>query len=87
MAGREQLEHAVLYLDGKVATLTTVLSGLIDALGVRTDPDYDFDKFAAELMKKLPQGYTKRDAAFNDGKRDALRGLSQIMRERQRRRD
>ena len=81
----ERLRCDLLYLDGKVAVLTIMLGALIDALAVRVSPDYDFDKFAAELMDKIPKGYTEHRAAFNDGRREGLRELSRIMSERSKR--
>ena len=78
-APNERLVCELLYLNGKVTVLTIMLGALIDALAVRVGPDYDFDKFAAELMDKIPKGYTERRAAFNDGKRDGLKELSRVM--------
>ena len=83
---QKAVECNLLYLHGQVAILTKMVGALIDALGLKIGPDHDFDEFAAELMKKIPKGYTPELAAFADGQRESLRELARLMSERAKRR-
>ncbi len=76
---KEKLARELVYLDAKIGILTTVLATLLASLSVRTDDGRDFSEFLAELIKKLPKGYTEHMAGVHDGKRDALTDLSRLI--------
>ena len=73
----QELARELVYLDAKIGVLTTMLASLLAALSVRTNDGENFSEFLAELVEKLPKGYTERIAVVHDGKRDALTDLSQ----------
>ena len=73
----ERLKQALRHLNGRVDILTAILGSLLGIVKVGDDGQ-DFSDFAVELSDRLPKGYTSRDAAYLDGKRDALEELSRV---------
>ena len=77
-AEKERLKQALRHLNGRVDILTAILGSLLGPVKVAGDPDQDLSAFVAELADRVPKGYTSRDAAYLDGKREALEDLSRI---------
>ena len=69
----------LVYLNAKIQMLTTTLAILLASFSVRTDDGKSLSEFHAELVEKLPKGYTERVAALHDGQRDALADLSRMV--------
>ena len=74
----EELARELVYLNAKISMLTLVLANLL-ADSVRTADGKDLSELLAELIQKLPKGYTERIAALHDGQRDALTDLSRMI--------
>ena len=75
----EELARELVYLDAKIGVLTLMLANLLAAFSIRVDDGKDLSSFLAELVQKLPKGYTESMAVVHDGKRDALTDLSRMV--------